>query len=70
MWENIKKGFGLAVGVCIGHGLVNAIAESYLEWRANNDEVYKKAKAENSSRYEILKKYRTKKEETVDEEES
>lgn len=69
MWKNIKKGFGLAVGATIGTALVSAICEKFLEWRANDNEVFEKAKSNDRRKYELLKKYRYEKEESVEEEE-
>lgn len=70
MWKAMKKGFGLAIGVCFGYGLFNAIADEFLRWRASDDEYMEDIKTRKPDVYEDLKKYRVEevKEESVEEE--
>lgn len=71
MWNSIKTGFGLAIGLTIGKGVLNVAANKMLKNLANDDEHMADAKVNRPESYEILKKYRTKKtEESVEEEES
>lgn len=70
MWKGFKKGLGFAFGYFIGHGIMNCIANKTLKSLAK-DEVYLEGlKDRDPSGYEFLKKYRPKKKESVEEEES
>lgn len=60
MLENIKKGFGLTVGVIFGYGVISVLAESVLKHYANNEEYMEQVKNRNQEVYKILKKYQRK----------
>ena len=37
MWKSMKKGFGFASGVILGHATMNAIAKNILKWIAKDE---------------------------------
>lgn len=67
MWKNIKKGFGLAIGWSFGEAIVGVIGTAILRSSANDKKYVDGLKERRPDLYEELKKYQTKKEESVEE---
>lgn len=57
MWNSLKKGFGFASGVILGHATVNVIAMEILKWVANDEKYMEGLKNRDPEEYEKLKKY-------------
>ena len=69
MLKNIKKGFGFGIGYCLGKGVINVIGINMLRHVANDDKYMEDLRNRNPDSYEVIKKYKTKKEESVEESE-
>ena len=67
MWKNIKKGFGLAIGWSFGKAIVGVIGTAIMRSSANDKKYVDGLKERRPDLYEELKKYQTKKEESVEE---
>lgn len=57
MWKSMKKGFGFASGVILGHATMNVIAKNILKWVAKDEKYMEGLKNRDPEEYEKLKKY-------------
>lgn len=57
MWKSMKKGFGFASGVILGHATMNMIAKNILRWVAKDEKYMEGLKNRDPEEYEKLKKY-------------
>ena len=57
MFENFKKGFGLALGVILAKATLQFILQEMLRHFANDKEFMEKEKTYNPRMYEVLKPY-------------
>lgn len=67
MWKSMKKGFGFASGVILGHATMNAIAKNILKWVAKDEKYMEGLKNRDPEEYEKLKKYQKPKTEKTEE---
>lgn len=67
MWKSMKKGFGFASGVILGHATLSVIAEYILRWIANDESYVEGLKDRDPEEYEKLKKYQKPKTEKTEE---
>lgn len=58
MFRSMKKGFGFAVGVCLGTATVKVASERYLKWLVNNDRYMDGLKERNPKSWEEMQKYK------------
>lgn len=57
MWNSLKKGFGFASGMILGHAAMNVIATKILKWAANDEKYMEGLKDRDPEDYDKLKKY-------------
>ena len=58
MLNSLKKGFGCAVGVILGHAVLNIVSRNILKTVAKDDKTMERLKERKPDDYEFLKKYK------------